>query len=390
MKIFRFNSLLVIFALTIFFSCDDKKEIPVGLLFEINQDITENTVWLSGNIYEVSGLVRVDADIVIEPGTTVRFKKDAALELGYWDNTYATLKAIGTPDKPIIFTSASATPAPGDHGGIRLYNGASNCEFSYCIFEYGGSDAYFGTVYMIETDARFTANQFRHARGNAIIVKENAAFTEFTGNEFTNIEMHPVTIYPYSAHTIDSGNIFSPNYGYGIYLDGAGYEMNKPGNYTWAAHDAPYLITDEIRINSGGNGVNLTIAPGTTLKFSNNGSLSVAYWDGQNGKLIAEGTTDSPIIFTSNELAVQKGDWDGLIFYDGCAGSSLSHCQINFAGRNEYNGAFLLYNAGHNTVSLTHSRIAHSKSHAIRVYQSSMDYSTVVFEDNNGDDYSEL
>lgn len=81
MKIFRFNSLLVIFALTIFFSCDDKKEIPVGLLFEINQDITENTVWLSGNIYEVSGLVRVDADIVIEPGTTVRFKKDAALEL---------------------------------------------------------------------------------------------------------------------------------------------------------------------------------------------------------------------------------------------------------------------------------------------------------------------
>jgi hypothetical protein len=390
MKTLRANYMIALIAAIAMFGCDKTNENPAGLILEINEDITENTLWLSGNTYEISGLIRVEADIIIEPGTTIKFKKDAGLELAYWDDTYATIKAVGTPDKPIIFTSVSNEPAPGDYRGIRLYKGATDCEFSFCVFEYGGSDTYFGTVYLVETNAKFTNNVFRNAKGNAVVLKENAEFREFSGNEFHDIQMHPISIYPYSVHSIGTGNNFNAGAGYGIFLAGTNYEFDTPGSFTWLAHDAPYVIESEIRVGAPGTGVNLSINPGTTLQFQQNGQISIAYWDTHTGKLIAEGTEESPIVFTSNAQNVQKGDWNGLVFYDGSAGSSLSHCHILYAGQNDYHGAFLLYQAGHNTVSFTDSRIAFSNSHAIRVYESSMNHSSVVFEENNGDDYSEL
>lgn len=61
------------------------------------------------------------------------------------------------------------------------------------------------------------------------------------------------------------------------------------------------------------NGATLTIEPGTEIQgekaATSRGTLVIT----RGAKIIADGTKDRPIIFTSNELTKQRGDWGGLV-----------------------------------------------------------------------------
>jgi hypothetical protein len=67
---------------------------------------------------------RTDGKLVtltIEPGVVMRFEEKAAFKVQHFSNdrpSTAAVKAVGTADKPIVFTSATATPAPGDWQGL--------------------------------------------------------------------------------------------------------------------------------------------------------------------------------------------------------------------------------------------------------------------------------
>lgn len=59
--------------------------------------------------------------LTIEPGVTLRFDKEVRLELDSSAGAaLGALRAEGTADKPIVFTSAAATPAAGDWVGIVI------------------------------------------------------------------------------------------------------------------------------------------------------------------------------------------------------------------------------------------------------------------------------
>ncbi|CAM1334532.1 multidrug transporter [Tenacibaculum aestuariivivum] len=70
-----------------------------------------------------------------------------------------------------------------------------------------------------------------------------------------------------------------------------------------------YLITGPVIIEDGAT---LTIPAGTIIKAAATGAdvyLAIA----QGAKIIAEGTSNQPIIFTSNATTQNAGDWGGLI-----------------------------------------------------------------------------
>jgi hypothetical protein len=103
---------------------------------------------------------------------------------------------------------------------------------------------------------------------------------------------------------------------------------------TWTA-DKLYVVNGSIEI---GNNAVLTIEPGTVIKFNAGASLSVGY--STNGTLIANGTVDKPITFTSSAALPTAGAWDGLYFYSKTQSSSLlKYCNIQFAGSNSGYGA---------------------------------------------------
>lgn len=79
-------------------------------------------------------------------------------------------------------------------------------------------------------------------------------------------------------------------------------------NTTWSPSTcATYTATGNIIVNEG---VTLTIAPGTIIRFDAGLGMTV------RGTLKAVGTAVSPITFTSNNGSPAAGDWTGLYFDD--------------------------------------------------------------------------
>ena len=77
------------------------------------------------------------------------------------------------------------------------------------------------------------------------------------------------------------------------------------GNTTWNQSGSPYIVTGNILVNSG---VTLTIEPGTEVRFDQHKALLV------NGELIAIGSEDSKILFTSNQENKTPGFWGNIHF----------------------------------------------------------------------------
>lgn len=89
---------------------------------EISGDIKVNTTWTADKIYHLKGYVYVTdgATLTIEPGTII--KGDKASKATLIVTRGSKIKAEGTADKPIVFTSGVAAGArrEGDWGGLII------------------------------------------------------------------------------------------------------------------------------------------------------------------------------------------------------------------------------------------------------------------------------
>lgn len=93
-----------------FVSCTEEGPEDEGNVIIVGQNIETPTTWLGSKTYVVERAIYVDANLTIEPGTVIKFKSGSSLSFGSYENM--TLTANGTEDKPIVFTSFSANPAP--------------------------------------------------------------------------------------------------------------------------------------------------------------------------------------------------------------------------------------------------------------------------------------
>ena len=112
-------------------------------------------------------------------------------------------------------------------------------------------------------------------------------------------------------------------------------------NTNWTTSGSPYVVTGNIMVS---NGYTLTIDPGVVVKFDSTKSLQI------NGALIAKGTSNNTITFTSNKTVPDSGDWGYIYFSDASTdaifdgqgnylgGSILEYCTVEYAG----NGANIL------------------------------------------------
>ncbi len=117
----------------VLFGCfgDDKKEIlqPEPTTGQegcdantICKDIKGEFKLTADKTWELEGLIFVEdgAELTIEPGTMIKSEgKDALIVM-----PGGKIKAEGTKDKPIVFTSKKANPAPGDWAGVVIFGKA--------------------------------------------------------------------------------------------------------------------------------------------------------------------------------------------------------------------------------------------------------------------------
>ncbi|MFO7670333.1 MAG: PKD domain-containing protein [Bacteroidales bacterium] len=134
---------------------------------------------------------------------------------------------------------------------------------------------------------------------------------------------------------------------------------NITSDQTWI--EGVHIITGDVHVD----GATLTIEPGAIIKFNAGMALYIGYHSGNAGAtLIANGTADKMITFTSSASLKSAGDWDYIWFDEGASKiSSMQYCVVEYGGG--YSNNYGAIHIGASAVSIDHSLIKLSESHGI-------------------------
>ncbi len=350
-------------------------------------DINTPTTWtVAGSPYVISGWAWLDvtATLTIDPGVVIKFTPDHFNQRYNGINVSGGGKIIanGTADAPVIFTSyyddtafgdtngdgAASLPVAGDWRGIILDADAS--ELSHVEARYGANiyQSYGGIEIKNNSTAQLSDISIKYSAGSALRLNQPASptitnITLDTSNDYgiySNIAGSNITITNATTancadgvavlsvgNTISFTNAIVANTRPTIYLTGATVSANA----TWPKiGNAAYVLDNDIGVATGAT---LTIAPGVVVK----GEYS-QYPDSRleiSGRLLAQGTADQPVIFTSlrddtvggdsnNDASASSpanGDWGGL-YFENSANSSLDYVTVRYGGNyaDDFNGVF--------------------------------------------------
>lgn len=137
-------------------------------------------------------------------------------------------------------------------------------------------------------------------------------------------------------------------------------------NITWMA-SCTYYIDQDIDVT---NDAILTIEPGTIIKFAEGKELTISYGSSSTGNIIASGTKDNPILFTSQAQIKSKGDWDGIWLYSGCNASSFDYCKVEYAGGYKWSsGSGAITSNYANNTAIDNCTFENNDDYGIRIYQ---------------------
>jgi hypothetical protein len=325
--------------------------------------------------------------LILEGGTVIKMRSKVDIIIAGGSN-YGTLQANGTEESPVIFTSDAANKQPGDWGSIRFDQGAIDCILDYCIIEYGGFNSSAGMVDVNRNAlVSITNSEIKNAKNYELRVNRDGGngFVDFSSNKIISVNGDAMYIRGVSVATLGSTNTFETPTNSGIRISGfTANAIQITSEITWAKQTVPYIIEDAVRVHD--NGV-LTILPGTELRFISGKHMEIG-WDNTHGKLVAQGTEEEKIIFTSASPTAQKGDWQGIRFSRfALAGSIMEYCNIGYAGPNStYKANIIVDPSGENNPIIKNCFIHNSQRHGVYMNKYQGAWGEPLMEDNTFSD----
>ncbi len=284
----------------------------------VDYNIFTPRTWYADSVYLVPNTVKIDASLVIEAGSIIKFYSGSGLEV--WDN--GTIKAIGNKDKQILFTSIkddiggdhnkdgnATSPLPADWDLVDL--GSQNgSQFQYCIFVYGGNESYSGVLELGENFSKVEYCLFAFNKTSvsadvfygALSAQDAAKETVIRNNQFYANTV-PLSI---NGHiNIDNSNDFIssvdsliPNTYNGIFVHGQDIITSST---IWEETEVAFVIQyDNFEI---WDNYTLTLGDDVVLKFFTGAMLNL-----QNETVLIFGEN---VCFTSFKDDVKKGDTNG-------------------------------------------------------------------------------
>jgi hypothetical protein len=315
-------------------------------------DVTGHEVWRAD---EGPHIVMTHVDITqgstleIEPCTVVQLAEDTGINVAYPGTpTTGTLLAEGNEDQPITFEGLH-----GARWGHLFVNGGGIARLAYVTITGGGGWDLSGASLIVHGDSTLPTKHdvlvdhvtVENSLGAGVVLSRKAGFAE--GSDMLVVtgsgnEDHPFPIET-DEHAVGSlpdgeytGNLVDE-----ILLDPID---RLEEDATIRELGLPYRIgnsgTDRLTVGGGEHDGSpatvLTIEPGVTLKFHRDTAFEIDHYSGEfpsSGALVAVGTADAPITFTSAEPTPAPGDWVGL-WFGGIvdSASQLAHTRIEYTG----------------------------------------------------------
>ena len=188
----------------------------------------------------------------------------------------------------------------------------------------------------------------------------------FTGNTFTNCDTSPVHIGANIVGQILNNNTFTGMTSAGK-IEVIGEQVKQDS--AWKKWPAPYVVVlSSISVQKDTTTAStLTIDPGVVIKFNNNLQIYVGS-SGNKGVLIARGTADNKITFSTNQTTPTAGYWYGITLAGAASSASvLDNVIIEYAGAGgSSSNANLTINSS--TPTITNSIFRNSAQSGIYLY----------------------
>ncbi len=309
---------------------------------------TATTIAELGVPYRISRssslVIREGGQLVLEPGVQLQLGDNSWIDI-----REGSLVASGTAEKPVHIGAKA-----GERWLYIQVGTKGLLSLTHTVVEGGGTDRFTDHAPIVARgDSLMPLKKIVHvdhvtvknAGGTGILVERNAAFTDgsrdlvVTGSGATVPELgYAARIAQPAVHTLPAGT-YTGNAIDEILAD-THVNINE-GEEIYRDRGVPYLVTGSVVVRAMGQDdtpPRLTIEPGVTIKFPKGlfgiivgtGSAGSRPWPGE---LVAQGTADKPILFTSGAAQAAPGDWRG-IYFNGYlpTGNVIEHARIEYAG----------------------------------------------------------
>ena len=300
-----------------------------------------------------------NGSFTVNSGATLQIASTNILKFnGGYLYVSGVIVAIAGPGQGIYFTSylddnlggdtnadgTATAPAMGNWGGV-YFNGSPLDSLSVMrrcwVYFAGGGNV--GGISMNNASPTIDSCSLNTNYYGAMM--QGVSNPQFTNNTIGSSQLVPIAM-SFSANPVFTNNVFSfSNNTYdAIGLLGGTLAANSvlPIRSVTSIPNVTYLLLSQITIPVG---LTLTINKGIVIKAYSNGQLIAV-----QGKLVANGTADSVIVFTSakddnygnphdtnrdgNATVPADGDWGGIIFQPGSDSSSvLNYCRLTYGNQ---------------------------------------------------------
>ncbi len=148
---------------------------------------------------------------------------------------------------------------------------------------------------------------------------------------------------------------------------------NIKADETWWPSGNPHILTSDVYVTDNAT---VTIKPGCVVKLDPGVEFYAGY--GSPASIVAEGTADSVITFTSNVASPSPGDWQSIGIYDEAMNTaSFKYCVFEYGG-SDAQGEIFCRNHG---VKFSHNVVRKSGSYGVNMQTigfSSFDSNTIT------------
>ena len=278
--------------------------------------------------YFVNKDIRVNAQLTVEPGVMIQFKRDTRMDV----NENGAIIAKGTSEKKIKFTGIDQTSASWK--GIVIYSNNSGNIFENVEILYSGS-----TPGLNVTKAALTLFGISHAYisiknclisksgGYGIHAAAGSVLGNFASNSFTNNAEAGILMESANVPKLDKLSTFTGGNGKNVVeIIQSNLDNIAHNEEVWAGFNdgTPYRLSGDLFVKTGWK-----LEPGVVIEAGSQVTIEVH----STGYLNAVGTSDKHIVLTG--ATKNNAFWKGIRSYSTSSANKIEYGEIRYAGSSD-------------------------------------------------------